>query len=202
MTHTEDWSSVTLYPHPQFVSKTALANKGGQALAGVTIQSLSKFTSVEEDRKLCPIRALRFYLDRLDKLRGDRKKLFISFKIGHKAEISLNTISSWLRQTIVTAYDSAAPDAILLFARGHDIRGLAASMAFVHSASVSDILSACTWKSHNTFTQFYLKDLTQLRGEMQVLGPIVAAQQVLGVRIILLSPLVICVIVFSYYSVL
>ena len=39
-------------------------------------------------------------------------------------------------------------------------------------------MQACHWKAHNTFTNFYLKDLTW-SDDMLYLGPVVAAQQVL-----------------------
>ena len=44
--------------------------------------------------------------------------------------------------------------------------------------SLEQILSACHWKSHNTFTQFYLKDVAWADTELFHLGPVVAAQQV------------------------
>ena len=41
-------------------------------------------------------------------------------------------------------------------------------------------MQACHWKAHNTFTNFYLKDLTGLDDDNNMyLGPLVAAQQVL-----------------------
>ena len=39
-------------------------------------------------------------------------------------------------------------------------------------------MQACHWKAHNTFTNFYLKDLTWSDNNMY-LGPVVMAQQVL-----------------------
>ena len=42
----------------------------------------------------------------------------------------------------------------------HDIRAFAASKAFYGGVSVYQIMQACHWKAHNTFTNFYLKDLT------------------------------------------
>ena len=39
-------------------------------------------------------------------------------------------------------------------------------------------MQARQWKAHNTFTNFYLKDLTWSDNDMY-LGPVVAAQQVL-----------------------
>ena len=41
-------------------------------------------------------------------------------------------------------------------------------------------MQACHWKAHNTFTNFYLKELTWLDTDNNMyLGPVVAAQQVL-----------------------
>ena len=60
----------------------------------------------------------------------------------------------------------------------HDVRAFAASKAFQSGVSLEQILSACHWKSHNTFTQFYLKDVAGADTELFHLGPVVAAQQV------------------------
>ena len=61
--------------------------------------------------------------------------------------------------------------------KAHDVR---ASTAFKTSQGVflDQILSACAWKSYNTFTQFYLKDVTWTDSELYHLGPILAAQQI------------------------
>ena len=41
-------------------------------------------------------------------------------------------------------------------------------------------MQACHWKGHNTFTNFYLKDLTWLDNDNNMyLGPVEVAQQVL-----------------------
>ena len=54
-----------------------------------------------------------------------------------------------------------------------------ASKAFYGGVSVDQIVQASHWKAHNTFTNFYLKDLTWSDNKMY-LGPVVAAQQVRG----------------------
>ena len=62
----------------------------------------------------------------------------------------------------------------------HDIRAFAASKAFYGGLSVDQIMQACHWKAHNTFTNFYLKDLTWSDNDNNMyLGPVVASQQVL-----------------------
>ena len=56
----------------------------------------------------------------------------------------------------------------------------AASKAFYGGVSVDQIMQACHWKAHNTFTNFYLKDLTWSDNDNNMyLGPVVVAQQVL-----------------------
>ena len=62
--------------------------------------------------------------------------------------------------------------------KAHDVRAFAASKAFQSRVSLDQILSACHWKSHNTFTQFYLKDVAWADSEFYHLGPVVAAQQI------------------------
>ena len=52
------------------------------------------------------------------------------------------------------------------------LRAFAASKAF--QSGISDqISSACHWKSHNTFTQLYLKDVAWADSELFHLGPVV-----------------------------
>ena len=55
-----------------------------------------------------------------------------------------------------------------------------ASKAFYGGVLVDQIMQACHWKAHNTFTNVYLKDLTWSDNDNNMyLGPVVAAQQVL-----------------------
>ena len=91
------------------------------------------------------------------------------------------TLSSWLKQTVLLCYKQADQQALdLVQVKAHDIRAFAASKAFYGGVSVDQIMQACHWKAHNTFTNFYLKDLTWSDNDNNVyLGPVVAAQQVL-----------------------
>ena len=62
--------------------------------------------------------------------------------------------------------------------KAHDVRAFAASKAFQSGIFLEQILSACHWKAHNTFTQFCLKDVAWADSELFHLGPAVAAQQI------------------------
>ena len=64
--HQADWSKVSLYPSPSFLSKNQLAKEGPDSVALVVIPALAPTLdkSLKGDRSLCPVRALRYYLDR------------------------------------------------------------------------------------------------------------------------------------------
>ena len=105
--------------------------------------------------------------------------MFVSYKSGHKGDIHKNTISSWIRKLLHFAYSSAPEDVIeLSSARTHEVRALASSMAFRGNMDLEEVLKACTWKSANTFTTHYLRDVSTFAEELHSLGPLVAAQSV------------------------
>ena len=179
--HQSDWCKVSLYPSPSFLSKNQLAKEGPDSVAPVVIPALapSLDRSLKGDRSLCPVRALRYYLDRTTALRQNKELVFVSFKKGFDKDISPATISSWIKQTVVLCYELSDQEALTLHqVKAHDVRAFAASKAFQSGISLDQILSACHWKSHNTFTQFYLKDVAWADSELFHLGPVVAAQQV------------------------
>ena len=129
-------------------------------------------------QSLCPVRALRYYLDRTSDLRHN-KLVFVSFKKGFDKDISCATISSLIKQTVILCYELSDQEALTLHqVKAHDVRAFVASKAFQSGVSLEQILSACHWKFHNTFTQFYLKDAAWADTELFHLGPVVAAQQV------------------------
>ena len=179
--HQSDWSKVSLFPSPSFLSKNQLAKEGPGSVAPVVIPALAPTLdrSLKSDRSLCPVRALRYYLDRTSDIRQDKQLVFVSFKKGFDKDISPATISSWIKQTVILCYELSDHQAHTLHqVKAHDVRAFAASKAFQSGVSLEQILSACHWKSHNTFTQFYLKDVAWADSELYHLGPVVAAQQI------------------------
>ena len=179
--HQADWSKVSLYPSPSFLAKNHLAKEGPECVAPVVIPALAPTLdkSLKEDRSLCPVRALRYYLDKTQNLRTGKELVFVSFKQGFDRDISPATISSWIKQTVVLCYDLSDQESLTLHqVKAHDVRAFAASKAFQGGISLDQILAACHWKSHNTFTQFYLKDVAWADKELFHLGPVVAAQQI------------------------
>ena len=86
--HSEGWGSITILPDPSFVAKTQLNNCGAEVLNTVTIKALTKIlgADMQEDRSLCAVRALRYYLKNTKDLRKQRKKLFIAYKKGFRED--------------------------------------------------------------------------------------------------------------------
>ena len=179
--HQSDWSKVSLYPSPSFLSKNQLAKEGPDSVAPVVIPALAPFW-ISHSRvtvSLCPVRDLRYYLDRTSDLRQNKELVFVSFKKGFDKDISPTTISSWIKQTVILCFGLSDQEALTLHqVKAHDVRAFAASKAFQLEVSLEQILLACHWKSPNTFTQFYLKDVAWADTEPFHLGPVVAAQQV------------------------
>lgn len=171
--------SVTLLCQPGFLAKTQLPSVAPKPF---TIPSLSRdLTRSDPDRTLCPVRALRFYMDKVKSARGSRSRLFLPVKGKH--DISAASISRWIASAIRLAYSELTDqDLSFLQIRPHELRALSASWAFVNSASLDDILSAATWKQASTFSTFYLRSFSSNQGNLFSLGPLVAAQHVVQHR--------------------
>ena len=128
--HQSDWSKVSLYPSPSFLSKNQLAKEGPECVAPVVIPALAPTLdrSLKSDRSLCPVRALRYYLDRTSDIRQHKELVFVSFKKGFDKDISPATISSWIKQTVILCYELSDQEAHTLHqVKAHDVRAFAAS---------------------------------------------------------------------------
>ena len=148
------------------------------ALVVIPVLAPSLDNSLKEDRSLCPVRALRYYLDKTQDLRQGKEPVFVSKK-GFTKDISPATISLWIKQMVILCHELSDQEALTLHqVKAHDVRAFATSKAFQGGISLDQILVACHWKSHNTFTQFYLKDVAWADSELFHLGPVVAAQQI------------------------
>ena len=136
--HKPQWKEVTISPSPAFLAKNQLASDGPDLLKPVVIPALKPFLSSDltEDMTLCPVRALRYYLDRTNDLRRGKNLLFISFKEGFDKDIMRSTISSWIKQTVLLAYQSSNSDSQDLHVKAHNVRFMSASLAFKGGASL------------------------------------------------------------------
>ena len=131
---------------------------------------------LSEDRKLCPVRALKVYRGHTAHLRRGKKLLFVAYKTGHAGDIHKNTISGWIRQLLHFVYSAATGDMLPLANRvTHEVRAMASSLAFRGNVPLEEIMQACSWQSPSTFTSFYLRDLHVVQEGLSRLGPLVVA---------------------------
>lgn len=157
---TPDGSKVTLRPNAAYLPKIIPA-----AYSSMTFELLSycppPFASEEQRRlrSLCPVRALRTYIDRTQGVRLC-DQLFVCFANPAKGRaLSKQRLSHWIVEAISQAYSSRGlplPQGV----RAHSTRGMAASWALFKGASVSDICAAASWSSPHTFVRFYRLDVT------------------------------------------
>ena len=169
--------SVTLLSQSGFLAKNQLPS---MAPSPFTIPSLARSCGQDdEDRLLCPVRALRYYLERVKPLRGSRKRLFVPLKGG--GDISAASISRWIASTIRKAYSSLTERDLPLFrVKPHELRALSASWAFVNHTPLEDILQATFWRNPTTFSSFYLRSFACQQDNLFLLGPLVVAQTVIS----------------------
>ena len=157
------WEKVALFPSTDFIAKNQLAREGSQSVSPMTIPALTTIVDrqFKEDRTLCLVRALRYYLDRTKDLRGSRSLLFISSKKGYTSDIRPATLSSWLKQTILLCYKQADQQALdLVQVKAHDIRAFAASKAFMVGYRWTKSCKHVTGKLSTHLQILNLKDLT------------------------------------------
>ncbi|KAL0168330.1 hypothetical protein M9458_036552, partial [Cirrhinus mrigala] len=144
-------SHVVLRPWPGYVPKVPTTPFRDQV---VTLQALS---SQEDDPNLtllCPVRALRIYMERTQPFRRS-EQLFVCYGGQQKGKaVSKQRISHWLVNAIRMAY-LARGLPCPLEVRAHSTRGIAASAALANGASLTDICRAAGWATPNTFARFY-----------------------------------------------
>lgn len=178
----KDWSSITLRPKPGFVAKSHTQNNSKGAFISMTIPALT-IAGDEEDRRLCPVRALKWYLSRTKaerELIPEPRPLFLPLKVGRRTSISPTTLGAWTKRLLVTCMESAGEDVAAIAGRTiHELRRQATSWNMLHTNNLEHILAAGQWANHTTFTSHYLKYMNVGRDKMYRLGPIVAAQTVI-----------------------
>lgn len=121
----------------------------------IFVSPLTSFSSVIEDKLWCPVRALKWYLDRTKNHRK-HDQLFLTCKEPH-SPASKDTVS----RCIVNAIKAAGQEALTEAAspHAHDTRSVSASWALFAGVAQEDILKAAYWSSANSFISFYLRDV-------------------------------------------
>ncbi len=144
-------SHVVLRPRPGYVPKVPTTPFRDQV---VNLQALPREEADPAIALLCPVRALRVYVDRTQSFRTS-DQLFVCFGGQQKGKaVSKQRLAHWIVEAIVLAYQAwrlPCP----LGVRAHSTRGVASSWALARGASIADICRAVGWAAPNTFARFY-----------------------------------------------
>ena len=156
---------------PEFVAKTeSLSNPIPRSFL---VKSLSDFVAgLHEELLLCPVRALRIYLDRMASFSPLPRCLFLSPRRPSRA-LSKNAVSFFLREVIHEA-EAGRPEV------GPVRAGVSTLAAFHHNWSVASVLESATWRSNSVFVSFYLRYLQHEFDGINSLGPFMAAGSRIG----------------------
>ena len=177
VSHTRDWGEVSFAFVTSFVAKTQDPSSLAPRFEGFTVPALPNARKNRNGRLLCPVRAVKVYLDRTAPHRPRCERLFVTAGRSKK-EISKTTVSFWLRKTISRAYELSGTALPVPAPRARETRGIAPSILFRKNFAVDQVLTAGTWRRHTTFTRHYLRDIAHKSLDTFHLGPVVAAQSV------------------------
>ena len=171
---------VSIRTHPDFIAKNQVL---GSVSRPVVIKALEDFVGKDRrERLLCPVRALKWYVNRSEPNRASTSRLFVHWSPS-KPKPSPMDISKWIVRTVKLAYEKAAQDdqsLKLAKVTAHEVRAMAASWVLFNGASPADVLQAGTWRSKNSFISFYLRDMAQESVSLNSMGPISSGQSIVA----------------------
>lgn len=148
-----DPGGVFLLPDPTFLSKNQTVSF---TPAAIFLPSMSASSSIREDRLVCPVRALKWYIEKTKSLRKS-DALFILPRAPY-SKASKDTLSRWLVSLISPHADAHER------VRAHDVRAQATSLAWFKGIPLHDVMAAAAWKSPSSFVSNYLTDVVSTEG--------------------------------------
>ena len=167
--HGLHWEWVDLLTLPGFWAKHQASDPDPSRSRVDRLQAMDS-TLDREERLICPVRALKGYVTRTAVPRCPQRRLFLSL-VSLQKDVHANTITSWIKTLITYAYKHATPEDRRLFQLDdgppnlhrpvHEIRALASTLSWLKgSISIQALMDGCYWKSHNVFTNHYLRSVT------------------------------------------
>lgn len=155
-------------------------NKTKRLPRNFLVKSLCDLVGREEERKLCPVRALRQYLERTRPLRGNIKNLFLAPKNSNRPA-SKNALAYYLRATVLEAHKEVSEESLKLYrVKSQEVRAVSTSLAFAHNLSIETVVEAAQWRSNSVFASHYLKEVALHYENCKALGPIVSAGTIIN----------------------
>ena len=122
-----------------------------QSRPGVNVPFV-EIKSYAPDRRICSYTVLNMYLLKTKDLRGDIKKLLISYIKSYRP-VSSSTIGRWIKSMMCQAGIDCEKY------KAHSVRAAATSRAKSSFVPIQDILRTAGWSNVQTFREYYDKSL-------------------------------------------
>ena len=144
------------------------------------VRELGSLVGREEEALLCPVRALKAYLERTKPLVGNNmSRLFVSPRKPSNPA-SKNALASMVKDVIREAHVSLRPDLLpVLKVKAHELRAVSTSLAFKKNLSLQSVMEAAQWRCSSVFASHYLKEVAFDYDTCRTLGPLLAAGPVI-----------------------
>ena len=130
VSHSRGWAEVSFAFVPGFMAKTQDPSSLAPQFEGFTVPALPNARNNRNSRLLCPLQAVRCYLDHTVAHRPHCERMFVTAGRSKK-EILKTTVSFWLRKTISRAYQLSATEQPVPVPRARETRGIAQSLLFL-----------------------------------------------------------------------
>ena len=146
--HKEDGSLVFFDLAMDVLAKNELTSGTRNFTRMFQTPSLAQHSIEENDRLLCPIRALSTD-------RRKRSRLFIPV-LGTREAVSKNTIAAWMARITQRAYlHQHGGLQVLHRAPAHEVTAIASSWHFTHTMSLENVLRAAAWRTQVRLSHHY-----------------------------------------------
>ena len=155
-------TKIVLKPRHGYVPKVLSTPFKAQV---ITLLALPPSAEDGEVNLLCPVRALKIYLERSASFRQS-EQLFVCFGGRSKGDpVTKQRLSRWIVDAISMAYTSMG-QVCPIGIKAHSTRGMASSWAWSSGFPIQDICEAAGWSSPSTFMKFYNMEVPSLHAKV------------------------------------
>ena len=147
VSHTRNWGDVSFSFVTGFVAKTQDPSSLAPRFEGFSVPALPKARNNRNGRLLCPVWAVRVYLDRTAPHCPRCERFFVTAGCSKK-EIAKTTVSFWLRKTISRAYELSGTALPVPAPQARETRGITPSLLFKENFAVDQVLKAPLLEGH------------------------------------------------------
>ena len=127
----------------------------------IVLLDLRKVSGSSDCRPWCPVRALKYYLQKTERLRirqdGTREDRLFSHHGQPVYPAKKSTMARWIIQVIKESLNKKELQLAGSHVRAHDLRSQMASWALYKGASIQEVMDAAGWSSPSTFQSVYLR---------------------------------------------